>query len=642
VEERPESQFDSLRSLVEDVNAGRVEALLILGGNPVYTAPADLNFAAALQRVPLRVHLSLYQDETSRRCHWHLPEAHFLEAWGDARAYDGTATIQQPLIAPLYEGARTACEVLAGLSDGPGRSAYEMVRATWRGFWEKGGRSGDFESFWKHAVHDGVVPNTAREARNVRPVGNWPAAQAAAEPAPGLVAVFRTDPTLFDGRFANNGWLQELPRPLTHLTWDNAALMSPATARRLGLPVPDDGAKAEWNNPRTEVVELSLPGRDPVEAPVWVVPALPDDTVTLHLGYGRIYAGEVGSGVGFDANRLRSSQSPLSEAGLTVERTHRTTLLACTQPHHRLDGLEGRRVIRSATLDHYREHRDFAKEHGHEHPTPLPGRLQTAEPGPDAEKKPQRRPLTMYGEWQYHGHKWGMVIDLTACNGCSACVVACQAENNIPVVGKEEVGRGREMHWLRIDRYTTGPAEAPETHLQPMLCQHCETAPCEVVCPVEATVHSDEGLNDMVYNRCVGTRYCSNNCPYKVRRFNFLQYNDWTNETLKLLRNPDVTVRSRGVMEKCTYCTQRISAARIEAEKEGRKVRDGEVITACQAACPAGAILFGDLNDEKARVTRAHKSDLNYALLAELNTAPRTTYLAELRNPNPELSGAKE
>jgi molybdopterin-containing oxidoreductase family iron-sulfur binding subunit len=410
--------------------------------------------------------------------------------------------------------------------------------------------------------------------------------------------VFRPDPTIWDGRFANNGWLQELPKPITRLTWDNAALLSPQTAQRLGLAQED-------------VVELQYRGRM-VSAPVHIVPGHADDSVTLHLGYGRTRAGRVGNGAGFNAYLLRNSDSPWFGAGLEIRKTGGQWKLASTQQHHLLDG---RAPIRPGTLKEFQRDPGFAHQH-----------VRPPEPG-----------LSLYPGFKYEGYAWGMAIDLNACVGCNACVVACQAENNIPVVGKDQVVRGREMHWIRIDTYHRGHTHNPETYFQPMLCQHCENAPCEVVCPVNATVHSSEGLNQMVYNRCVGTRYCSNNCPYKVRRFNFYLYNDWETPSLKLLRNPDVTVRSRGVMEKCSYCVQRINAAKIVSEKEDRSVRDGEILTACQQVCPAQAIVFGNINDPDSRVSKLKQEPLNYGVLEELATQPRTTYLSRVKNLNPEL-----
>jgi len=672
-EAQPMNQRAGLRELVGEMNAGTVEFLLILGGNPVYTAPADLNFATAMDRVPLRAHLSLYEDETSALCHWHIPEAHFLEAWSDVRSDDGTATIIQPLIAPLYDG-KSAHEVLAAIADRE-RSGYEVVREYWsretrlsmqpppapttpssiaptggRGIAPTGARGvaptanaaagaaaggqapaappiaaapvpqlSPFDREWRKWLHDGLVPNTAFPPRTVAVGGNLAAALQAPvagglPPSPeasagqgqasgqGLEVVFRPDPSIHDGRFSNNAWLQELPKPLTKLTWDNAALISPATAARLALVSGD-------------VVDLRQGDRT-IRIPVWLAPGQAPETLTLHLGYGRTRAGRAGNGAGFNVNPLRTMAAMDTLPGVQLSKTGETFELASTQDHW---SLEGRNIMRVATAAQFAEDPQFAQKMEHQ---PLIG-------------------LTMYGDFKYEGYAWGMTIDQNVCTGCNACVVACQAENNVPVVGKAQVLNGREMHWLRVDRYYTGDIENPETYHQPMPCQQCENAPCEVVCPVSATVHNQEGLNDMVYNRCVGTRYCSNNCPYKVRRFNFLLYQDWNTPSLWLQRNPDVTVRSRGVMEKCTYCVQRINQARIAAKLEDREIRDGEVVTACQSACPTEAIVFGNLNDPNSRVARLKASSLNYALLAELNSRPRTTYMAIVRNPNTELEPAR-
>ena len=591
IEAAPTDHGASLRELVDDMQAGRVEVLAILGGNPVYTAPADLGFADALTKVGLRFHLGLFEDETSALCHWHIPETHPLETWSDARAYDGTVTILQPLIAPLYADSKSAHELLAALADQE-QSGHDVVK----GYWQSQYPGGDFETFWRTALHDGVVPDTALPARTVAVRPDWTAGAASppAGPRAGeLEIVFRPDPSTYDGRFASNAWLLELPRPLSKLTWGNAAQLSPATAARLGL---EDGT----------VVELRYRGRS-VRAPILVQPGQADDSVTVTLGYGRTRGAGAGIGVGFNAYSLRTAAAPWFDGGLELVPTGAREQLAIARDHHRM---EGRELVRATTA--------AALQAG------------TVAPAPEPTD-------SLYPPYAYTGYAWGMVIDLSACVGCNACIVACQAENNIPVVGKEEVLRGREMHWLRVDTYYEGPAENPRVYHQLVPCMHCENAPCELVCPVNATVHSDEGLNDMVYNRCIGTRYCSNNCPYKVRRFNFFQYSDWDTASLKALRNPDVTVRSRGVMEKCTYCVQRITHARIQAETEGRRIADGEVLTACQAACPAGAIVFGDLNDPNSQVARLRADRRNYALLAELNTRPRTTYLMAVRNPNPTL-----
>lgn len=599
VEINPVDQMQSLRELAGELNAGKVEALVILGGNPVYTAPADLDFARALSNAKFMVHLSLYDDETSALSTWHVPQRHFLEEWSDALAFDGTAAIIQPLITPLFEG-RSVHELLNVMLGNPDRPPDEVVREYWRS------RSGtaNFEDFWRASLYQGVVEGTALPAQTVAVRANF-AAQLPPlrRPGGGLEVVFRPDPTIWDGRFANNGYLQELPKPVTKLTWDNAALVSPATAARLGVY-------------SYGVVELEYRGRR-VRAPLWVTPGHADDCVTLHLGYGRTRAGPAGNGAGFNAYLLRTSDAPWSGTGLQVRPTGASAKLACTQTH---GSITQRYPVRVGTLETFRRDPHFARKAPFEHEPP---------PG-----------LTLYPEWRYGGYKWGMSIDLNACVGCNACVVACQTENNIAIVGKEEVFKGREMHWLRVDRYFEGDRANPKIHFQPMLCVHCENAPCEPVCPVEATVHSSEGLNQMIYNRCVGTRYCSNNCPYKVRRFNFLLYSDWYTETLKLMRNPDVTVRSRGVMEKCTFCVQRIEQAKIQAKLEDRRVRDGEVVTACQQACPTEAIIFGDLNDPGSKVSRLKRQPIDYGLLAELNTRPRLTYLARILNPNPELETA--
>jgi MoCo/4Fe-4S cofactor protein with predicted Tat translocation signal len=618
VEEHPVNQADSLRDLVRDMESNLVQVLVIIGGNPVYSAPADLSFASHLAKVNLSVHLSLYEDETSALCRWHIPEAHYLESWSDVRAYDGTATIIQPLIAPLY-GGRTAHELLAAVVGQPGRSSYELVRD----YWKEQHPAKDFEEFWRTAVHDGVVAGTAFSPRRVslkQPLALEPPSKtqktttesgASTGAGPQLEILFRPDPTVFDGRCANNGWLQELPKPLTKLTWDNAVILSPATAARLGLNYRIGTTGGEHGTIIVDVVEMQYQGRK-VRGAAWILPGQADDCATVHIGYGRTRAGRVGSDKGFNANALRTVDAPWHGKGLDIRNTGERYSLACTQFHHLM---EGRQLLRVGTLDQYRKDPHFAQ----------------------AEEAAESSPATLYPGFKYEGYAWGMAIDINSCIGCNACVVACEAENNAPVVGKEEVLRGHEMHWIRIDRYFKGDPRQPEMYHQPVPCMQCENAPCELVCPVGATNHSSEGLNDMTYNRCVGTRYCSNNCPYKVRRFNFFLYGDFETPSLKLMHNPDVTVRSRGVMEKCTYCVQRINTKKIEAEKEDREVRDGEIVTACQQACPTQAIVFGNVNDAKSRVSRLKAESLNYALLTELNTRPRTTYQAKLRNPNREI-----
>ncbi len=589
------SQFDSLRDLNADMAAGKVDTLIVLGGNPAYDAPADLDFAKTLKAVGSTIRLGLFEDETSAQCRWHVPQAHFLESWSDTRDADGTAALQQPLMAPLYGGVG-AHALLARMLGQKDRSDRDIVRDTWMA----AHRGPDFDAFWNTCLQAGVIAETqaAPKPARLQPrmlAGLVPPAPAAS----GIELIFAADPTIHDGRFSNNAWLQELPKPLTKLTWDNAALLSPALAARLDLANED-------------VVELKLRGQR-VLAPVWIMPGQAENCVTVTLGYGRTHAGRVGSGTGFDAYALRHADAPWFAPGLEVVKTGRRWRLAVTQHHH---SMEGREPVRAITLAQLAlDPQEVARE-----------------------GRPPR--TSLYEPVEYPGYAWGMSINLDACIGCSACTIACQAENNIPVVGKTEVARGREMHWIRVDRYFEGAIERPRTYFQPVPCMHCERAPCEAVCPVEATVHDSEGLNLQVYNRCIGTRFCSNNCPYKVRRFNFLQYTDVEQESLKAQRNPEVTVRMRGVMEKCTFCVQRITNARIEAEKAGRHLRDGEVVTACQAACPTGAIVFGDLNDPTSRVNEAKRSPLSYTLLAELNTRPRTTYLARLLNPDPDLDGA--
>jgi MoCo/4Fe-4S cofactor protein with predicted Tat translocation signal len=583
-----------LDSLVGDMREGAVHALVMLETNPVYTAPADLDFVAALRRVPLTLCHGLYQNETGRAASWFLPAAHYLESWGDARAYDGTASLVQPLIAPLFGGSTTS-EVLALLLGEGVRTAHDLVREQW------GSQvAPDFETFWDQALQRGVIDNSAALART--PALRWDAVApllgdgGSRDDAEQLEVVFRRDPSVHDGRFANNAWLQELPDPMTKLTWDNAALLSPATAARLRAGTGD-------------VLRLRYRGRE-LRAPAYVLPGQADDTVLLALGYGRGEGDEaLAQGVGFDAYRLWSWETPFFGSGLLAERVPGSHSLATTQTHW---ALEGRPIALHATLAEYREHPDFTA-------------------------RERTRALSLYQPPRGNGDQWAMTIDLSACTGCSACVVACQAENNVPVVGKEGVLQSREMHWLRIDRYFTGEANDPEIVQQPMLCQHCEKAPCEYVCPVNATAHSPDGLNEMIYNRCVGTRFCSNNCPYKVRRFNWFDYNAELAETERMAKNPEVTVRARGVMEKCTFCVQRIRRTQIEARIEGRPVRDGEVKTACQQACPTQAIIFGSLSDPKAEVVRRRAEPRAYAVLHELGTEPRVQYLARITNPNPAV-----
>jgi molybdopterin-containing oxidoreductase family iron-sulfur binding subunit len=675
-----EKRLIDLKTLAADLTAKQVEVLLILSGaNPVYSTTADVPLEDTIKHAGLSVHIGSHQDETAVRCQWHINEAHYLETWGDIRGHDGTAAIQQPLIAPLYNG-KSLIEFLADVMAAPIRDGLELVKATWRDWHAKQKRSEPFEIFWQEAVRRGSIPGTKAPVEKAVLRPDWARDLPTTPSSSGIELNYRPDTTLYDGRFANNGWLQELPKPLTKLTWDNAVFMSPATAAKLNIA----GTSFRWTggeHGRAEVGVVELKVRDKsVKAPVWILPGHADDAVTVHLGFGRTRAGRVAYSPnelntqgqpyrGFNAYAIRFSDAPWSASGVTITPTSATYLLGCVQGRwsamqkdpisgHKLD----RKPVRKGTLADYDQNPAFAKippvaagetelidagvprgrhhhdhdhdhDHGHEHHHDHDKRLM---------------PLTMYNPAETltpnlpeaQRRRWAMAIDLSACTGCSACVVACQSENNIPVVGKTQVTRGRIMHWINIDRYYGGLQEEPnpdETLFQPRMCVQCENAPCEVVCPVGATVHSADGLNDMAYNRCVGTRYCSNNCPYKVRRFNFLTYADWFTETYKLGRNPDVSVRSRGVMEKCTFCVQRIRGAEIVAEREGRKIADGEILTACQSACPSGAIMFGDLNDTKSVVARWKNEPTDYGLLAELNTRPRLTHLAVIRNTNPAM-----
>ncbi|MEO8495585.1 MAG: TAT-variant-translocated molybdopterin oxidoreductase [Planctomycetota bacterium] len=610
--DRSPSDVTMLDELITEMNGGLVDTLVILGGNPIFDAPREMEFGRALAKVEFTLAHVNATNETSAAAKWLVPRSHFLESWADARAFDGTASIVQPLIAPLHDSL-SEIELLSILcKDAP--TGYAAVRKTWQA--TLGER--DDDSRWQHAVADGVIKNsdeiTTRSVSEVTKldlprlrVGLRNDASLAPEDSSRestdnrFAIVFKPDPTIWDGRFINNGWLQELPKPLSHTVWDNAAWIAPADAKRLHL---ENG----------DVVSIGegVAGAGAVDIPIWIMPGQAAGCLTLFTGYGRRVVGRVGQGTGFDVRPLMTKDAATMRMAVPVRKTNRQHQLVTTQ---HFQTMEGRDIARAGTLSEFLDQPDnpvFA------HPP---------NPAPDN---------TFYPEWPYEGYKWGMTIDLTACVGCSACVIACQAENNIPVVGKEQVAVNRHMHWMRVDTYYTGSPEQPEQTLnQPVTCMHCERAPCEVVCPVAATNHSDEGINQMVYNRCVGTRYCSNNCPYKVRRFNFLDYSDdfISDPTLHLLSNPEVTMRQRGVMEKCTYCIQRIEGARIASQLEDRSIRDGEIKTACQAVCPAQAIRFGDLNDANSRVRQTHDHPLTYALLEELNTRPRTTYLAEVTNP---------
>jgi len=730
IEANPVGQTAGLKSLTDALNGGSVKLLAIIGGNPAYDAPADMNFPQAIRKAALSIRLGLYEDETSANCQYHVPMAHPLEAWGDLAAFDGSVSIVQPLIAPLYNG-KSANEFVGEIL-GDIKSGYDHLRTYWAGR----AQTANFAGWWERTLRDGFVPNTAAApvVVTVRPniVDTLPAPVAGGA----TEIAFRPDPSLWDGRYANNSWLQELPKPITTITWDNAAIMSPATAKKLGVISDVDKNDAvnfaQANGKR--VVKLAVNGAE-LEMPVWILPGQPNDTITVALGFGRTHCGQVGEGQGFDTYRLRTSGTMNFAPNVTVTPTATIYEIASTQPHHLLHapepGLhaeknsaitygqkeENRSIIASATFEEYaakngevveREHApsvpeatgfgttiekheeshgkpgdaghgaEKSSEHGeriaqglNENGSKFDGslggtpnmaghnRIDSPQVTADAYRKQwdytdrgssnREGWGSLYPEYSSRGfNAWGMSVDLTVCTGCNACVTACQAENNIPTVGKDMVGKGREMHWIRIDHYYAGEDwDKPESYFQPVACVHCEKAPCEPVCPVAATIHSHEGLNQMVYNRCIGTRYCSNNCPYKVRRFNYLKWtagvggpqtlNYFDKPQLQMMANPDVTIRGRGVMEKCTYCVQRINAARIEAKKAGRDIGDGEVVTACQQACPTQAIIFGDINNPESRVSKLREQPHDYSLLSELNTRPRTTYLARIKNPNPAI-----
>jgi molybdopterin-containing oxidoreductase family iron-sulfur binding subunit len=696
------TQIEQLGELIKEIDGGAVKMLVILGGNPVYNTPVDLKLTKErLVKIPLRVHLGMYEDETAALCQWHLSEKHFLETWSDTRAYDGTVSIVQPLVEPLY-GSKSAHEVVqVFFKENYDKKDYDIVQE----YWQKQGfatapkvlattanatqnststnseaqtqatpqatpsatptpnatpeatptpqtsptpqnntaatattsEATTFEEKWRKAIHDGIIPNSAVATKSVSVnTGFMSQAESAPATAGDLEISILPDPSVYDGRFTNNGWLQELPNPLTKITWDNVALVSPNTAKRLGINQSIDPEEyvggeqgttfynTKGGNLFSDLVTLKYKENSVDNVPMWIAPGQPDDVVTIYMGYGRTRGGRVasksdGTPRGYDAFAVRTSDAMWSGTG-SVAKSGEQTQIASTQIHF---NMEGRDLALFYDVEEFEKHPNVHLQH-------------------DEKNKSLYSPPEYQKQYD-ENHRWAMSIDLNSCVGCNACVIACQSENNIPVVGKEQVERSREMHWMRIDAYYTGDdLNNPQgPYFQPVLCQQCEQAPCETVCPVHATVHSAEGLNDMVYNRCVGTRYCSNNCPYKVRRFNFLLYQDWNTPQYKLMRNPEVSIRSRGVMEKCTYCVQRIAAARIEAEKDRREIRDGEILTACQSACPADAIVFGDLNNKESQVAKAKEDHRNYNLLNELNTQPRTTYLTGLKNQNKAMPDYK-
>lgn len=642
------SQTEELAGLTTAMRAGEVDALLLLGVNPLYDAPPALEFEAAMSQVADTVHVGLHVDETASAATWHVPQTHYLEAWGDGRAHDGTLSVVQPLIAPLYDAAHSDIEVLQLLATGASRPGFERVRETWRPL-----LSGDFEHAWRKVLHDGFLPDSAyAQASDVAVIGEAPA-PAGGE---GLELVFRLDPTVLCGSFANNAWCQELPDPITKIVWDNVAVMSPQTAEELGV-----AATYRKGRYYVDVVTLSANGHS-IDLPVWIVPGHADGSIAVNLGYGRaisaereerrtpfwdtddktdVYgSGAICNGVGQNVAVLRGTSPVIGD--VQVQKTGETYRIVTTQDHGILD-VEARPLIRMATLNEYRNNPGFALDA--EAPTPGSDEKTSFEAYPTLWEDSHPAKEHALRDSSYYRNQWGMTIDLNACTGCGACIVACQAENNIQVVGKDEIGNGRELHWLRIDRYfvTSGDTrltEDPQIVLQPVPCQHCENAPCEAVCPVAATVHSPDGTNQMIYNRCIGTRYCANNCPYKVRRFNFFNWAKTLPETVQMAQNPNVTVRSRGVMEKCSFCIQRVRDAQKHARMEKRALYTDEVQTACQQSCAAEAITFGDLNDPNSAVSRERANSRNYTMLAELNIKPRVSYLARVRNPNDALEHA--
>ena len=649
----------ALKALTADMAKGSIATLIMLGGNPVYDSPADVDFKGALAKVGFSLHLSAYRDETSRASSWHVPASHYLETWGDARRWDGTITIVQPLIKPLY-ASWTKSELLSVLVNGKtgddrlrvaetitlasapapapvAEESTEDAAVVAEATPVEDTRDPELKALklmnsddrrWRKVIHRGFIEGSAYPLVDTEiqafAVTNWPKdtmkASDTLQNGEFEVAFFE-DGKVHDGRYANNGWLQETPDTLSKLTWDNAALVSPKTAKKLGLVEED-------------VISIKV-GSETIEAAVSVLPGQPTGTVALAFGYGRSEAGVVGGSLsqgidspGVSAYGLRTSDEQWHRTGATIAKTGKTYTLASTQEHHAIDktGMEERErravtFVREMDLETYQKNGSTANQ--------------------KYDTFPKEKLLSLFDQHKYEGHKWGMTIDLSTCTGCNTCVVACTAENNVPVVGKEQVKKGREMHWLRLDRYFAGDEEAPEMLLQPLGCVQCQNAPCEQVCPVAATVHSEEGLNDMVYNRCIGTRYCANNCPFKVRRFNYHNYHedlkDPKNKVKTMVFNPEVSVRVRGVMEKCTYCVQRIKEAKLVASNEKRTLRDGDITPACAQACPTDAIVFGDLNDKQSRVAKLQTLARSYQMLFELNIRPRTQYLAKIRNPNSEL-----
>ena len=623
------SSLVDFKSLCDDIKNNKIKNLIILGANPVYDSPADFNFGDLLKNVPNSVHLTNILDETSKLCSWNIAMTHYFECWGDAMSYDGFVSIVQPQIMPLFD-SKSAIQVLTPLVYSKELSSYDTVKNVWKSDIVK---SGNFEREWEKVLHDGLYKNTIIKKEQVRPSSKTSTTQLnnfTKLDDNKFEIVFNASSSVYDGRFANNGWLQEIPKPVTSLTWDNAALISIKVAKKLNIK-------------NGQMIEIKIDNKS-IKLPAWITPGQNQKSISLELGYGREFEGRLGNGVGFNVYPLRMSSNPSYSLNASISVLDETYPLASTQDHHGLeedqyaapgfDKLSNNEVqsripelVKQSTLDYYKDNPDWVQKKVEEHK-------------PD--KKRSWADHSMYNpepEYDYSkGPQWGMSIDLTSCTSCNACSIACQSENNIPVVGKQQVMNGREMHWIRIDNYFAGDPDNPEMSTQSVACVHCELAPCETVCPVAATTHSSDGVNQMTYNRCLGTRYCANNCPYKVRKFNFYNYTRDLPEVVQMAMNPDVSIRFRGVMEKCTYCYQRVSAARISAENENREIQDGDFQVACQQSCPADAIKFGDINDPNSAVSKAKRRNRDYALLAHLGTAPRTTYLAKIRNQNPKLS----
>jgi len=630
-------KWSAIATLQEDMLAGNVHVLITADVNPEYSASRE--FKAALAKVKNRAAINLHEDETARQCGISIPAAHWLESWGDAVTMDGTLSLQQPLIAPLNDGIPSVQDTLIALVNkvsagflGETATYADYVKSRWTGS----------QADWTLALQNGVVasvgaqPLTGTVAAQSNSTSttqsngtgaaqtnatttaqtNGAGSMASAAIPSGMVLMTVPAHHLYDGRQANNGWLQELPDGVTKITWDNVALISPKTAVDLGL-APGLGAK-EIIKANEQIITVTT-AHGGIDLPVYVQVGMADNVIVTQLGYGRTQGGKVLQGVGSNAFNVAAPGHAVQYVAAKIEKQAGRHKIATTQNHHTLDDGNGQRTVaRWISLDDVKDG-NFKSLTDH-----FPGNLQEGY---------KQKPLSITPEYTYKGHRWGMVIDMSSCTGCSSCISACQSENNIPVVGKDQVMKGREMHWIRLDRYYVGDMTNPATIVEPMLCQHCENAPCENVCPVAATTHSPEGLNEMTYNRCVGTRYCSNNCPYKVRRFNFLNYNTETRSPLELAFNPDVTVRMRGVMEKCTFCVQRLHEAKWKARDDGRqRINDGEAITACQEACPAGAIIFGDANDPKSKISEAKQNDRGFRVLAELNVRPAVTYLAKVQN----------